>query len=79
MTRSDYIVLADSLVAAYRAAVEPYQQPAAFGIRRHAWRETVNAVAATLKANRPSSFDLERFRNYITNNLGLEPGSLAAE
>lgn len=76
MTRNDETVIADSLIAGYRSGVEPYQQPAAFGIRRHAWRETTNALAANLKANR-SGFDLGRFRNYITNNLGLEPGFFA--
>jgi hypothetical protein len=78
VTRKDYIAIADAFVAGYRATVEPYQQPAAFGIRRHAWKETVNHVAATLKAN-SSSFDLARFRNHITNNAGLEPGFFAQE
>lgn len=79
MTRNEIVTLADSLIASYRSAVEPFQQPAAFGIRRHAWKETVNTVGATLKANHGGNFDLGRFRNRITNNLGLDPGFFSQE
>lgn len=69
MTRREYHTIAASFVAGYRSAVEPYQQPAAFGIRRHAWRETVNSVIGTLKAN-DASFDLTKFRNEIVAGIG---------
>lgn len=78
MTRKDFVTIADSFVATYRVAVEPFQQPAAYGIRRHAWRETVKCTAATVKANH-ANFDLARFYNYITNNAGLEPGLFVEE
>lgn len=64
-----YLVIADAMAGGYQFGVEPYQRPEAYSTRRHAWRQTVGALAANLKTNN-KNFDLEAFQTRIAEITG---------